>query len=63
MIQSQKTFQLAPYLQICKILNGIWQKEGSLVAGAILGIAMGALFGMVFAEHITRLILSVILQH
>ena len=27
----------------------IWQKEGSLVAGATLGIAMGALFGLVFA--------------
>ena len=27
----------------------IWQKQGSIVAGAILGIAMGALFGLVFA--------------
>ena len=28
MIQSQKTFQLAPDLQICKILNGMWQVAG-----------------------------------
>ncbi len=27
----------------------IWQKQGSLVAGAILGIATGALFGIVYA--------------
>jgi len=26
-----------------------WQKQGSIVAGAILGIATGALFGLVFA--------------
>jgi hypothetical protein len=27
----------------------IWQKQGSIVAGGILGIATGALFGLVFA--------------
>ncbi|MGI0072287.1 MAG: CbtA family protein [Nitrosotalea sp.] len=27
----------------------IWQKQGSIVAGAMLGIATGALFGVVFA--------------
>jgi drug/metabolite transporter (DMT)-like permease len=27
----------------------IWQKQGSIVSGAILGIATGALFGLVFA--------------
>ena len=27
----------------------IWQKQGSIVAGAMLGIATGALFGLVFA--------------
>jgi hypothetical protein len=27
----------------------IWQKQGSIVAGAILGIATGALFGLLFA--------------
>ena len=28
MSQSQKTFQLAPDLQICRILNGMWQVSG-----------------------------------
>src|SRR5207245_8019818 len=27
----------------------IWQKQGSIIAGAILGVATGALFGLVFA--------------
>ncbi len=27
----------------------IWQKQGSIISGAILGIATGALFGLVFA--------------
>src|SRR5579885_2815933 len=27
----------------------IWQKQGSIVAGAILGVSTGALFGLVFA--------------
>ncbi len=27
----------------------IWQKQGSIVAGAMLGVATGALFGLVFA--------------
>src|SRR5437879_8955038 len=28
MSQSQKTFQLAPDLRICRILNGMWQVAG-----------------------------------